>query len=127
MAVEPMEVIAIPVPSPVRSTSTEKRTEMPTLPIPGQVFTMRAERKEDDRASESAKIEWQPTEELWAANDSRLVEANLLIAVSGGVDDVVGVEAEVVNEMVATSVQVCHIDKNNGCSLLTPNFCSGFI
>jgi len=100
---------------------------MPALPISGQVFATRVERKEDDRASESARIEWQPAEELCAANDSRLVEANLLIGESGGVDDGVGVEAEVVKEMVATSVQVCHIDKNNGCSPLTPDFRSGFI
>lgn len=127
MAVEPMEVIAIPVPPPVRSTPTEKRIEMPALPTSGQVFATRVERKEDDRASESARIEWQPAEELCGANDSRLVEANPPIVVFGGVDDGVGVEVEVVKEMVTTSVQVCHIDKNNGCSPLTPDLRSGFI
>lgn len=123
VVVKPVEVITVLAPSPVRSTSTEKRAE---VPISGQAFAMSIGRKKDDRTSESTKVEWQPVAELRATEDSRLVQANPPIVVSGGVDDGVGVELEVVREAMATGVQVCHIDGNNGCSVLTLNFGSGF-
>ena len=122
---EPVEIIAVPVPSPVRSTSAEKRAEIQTKPISEQVFAMSVERKRDDHVSESTEVERQPVAKLRATSDPRLVEANPLIVVSGGADDEIGVEVEAMKEAVVTSVQVCHIDENNGCSSLTRHFHSG--
>jgi len=123
VVVKPVEVITVPAPSPVRSTSTEKRAE---VPISGQAFAMSVGREKDDRTSESTKVEWQPVAKSRATDDSRLVQANPPIVVSGGVDGGVSIELEVVREAVATGVQVCHIDGNNDCSALTLNFGSGF-
>lgn len=122
---EPVEVIAVAVPSPVRSTSAEKRAEIQTKPISEQVFAMSVERKRDDHVSESTEVERQPVAKLRATSDPRLVEANPLIVVSGGVDGEISVEVGAMKEAVVTSVQVCHIDENNGCSSLTRHFHSG--
>ena len=119
VAVEPVEVIAVSVPSPVRSTSTEDRAEILAKPISGQAFAMSAEQRQEDHTSKSIQIERQPVIELRATDDSRLVETNPPISVSGGVDEEVGVDVEVTKEVVATSAQVCRIDDNNGCPPMT--------
>lgn len=81
---------------------------MPMKPISGQVFATSVERKEDDRPSESTQVERQPATELGTADDSRLVEANPTIAVSGGVDGDASAEVVVEKEEVATGVRVRH-------------------
>lgn len=116
VVVKPVKVITVLAPSPVRSTSTEKRAE---VPISGQAFAMSAEQRQEDHTSKSIQIERQPVIELRATDDSRLVETNPPISVSGGVDEEVGVDVEVTKEVVATSAQVCRIDDNNGCPPMT--------
>ena len=124
VVVRPIEVIAAPAPSPVRSAPTEKRAKVPAKPISEQAFATSVEQRQNDRTSGCTEIGRQPVTELRAADESPLAQANSLIVASGGVDseDVVGV----VQEAAAADVQVCHIDDNNGRSVLTRNFRPGF-
>jgi len=98
---------------------------MPPKPISEQAFITSVERKQDDRASESAEVERPPVAESRATNDSRLAEAGPPAGVSGGV--VNEVEAEIdVEEAMTTGAQVCRIDVNTPCSSSTHNFHLGF-
>jgi len=100
VAMEPVEVIAAPNLSIVRSTSTEKRAKMPAKPISEQAFIVGVERKKDPTVAESR-----------ATHDSRSAEASPPVVVSGGV--VNDVEAEIeMKEAVATGSQVRRIDVN---------------
>jgi hypothetical protein len=84
---------------------------MPMKPISGRTFATSLEQKQDDRTSEPTEIKWQSVAELHATNDSRLAAANPPTVASGGVDDWVGVEVEVVKEAVTVGVQVCYIER----------------
>lgn len=124
VAVVPIEVIAAPAPSPVRSTPAEKRAKVPAKPISGQVFATSVEQRQNDRTSGCTEIGRQPVTGLHAADESPLAQPNPFIVVSGGVGS--GAVVGVVKEAVTAEVQVCHIDHNNGCSLLTGTFRPGF-
>lgn len=119
---EPVEVMVVPAPSPVRSTPTETRTKMPAKPISEQVFVMCAEGKQDDHTSNSTKVE--SVTEPHATDVSYFVEVNPSAAVSGIVGHEVEAEVEVEKEVAAAGAQVCHSD-NTSCSLLTRSFHQG--
>lgn len=125
MAAELVEVVAVPAPSPVRSSFTERSVQMPMKPIPEQVFATSGGGEQDGRTSKSTGVEQQSVSELRAPDDSRLVQTNAPVAVPGGIDEV-GAEVEARKGAVVASAQVCHIDDNNGCSPLTSTFHPGF-
>jgi len=120
VTLEPMKVISVPVPPPVRLDLAEKRAEIPTKPISERAFAMSVLREQDDHTAKPTEAGRLPAAELRASQDSLLAVANPPATVSGGV--IHEIEAEGAVEAVATGVQVCHIDDNTTRSKLTRNF-----
>lgn len=108
VTVDRVEVVVVPAPSLRRSTSTEKRTKMPTKPISEQGVSMTIEQKQGDRASEATKAQRPPVAEFCSVNDLRLAETNSAVVTRGPADHEVEAEMEVEKGSVATGDQVRH-------------------
>ena len=126
VTLEPVKVISVPIPPPVRLVLAEKRAEIPMKPISEREFAMNVLQEQDDHTTNPAEAGRLPVAGLRASNGSLLAVANPPAAVSGGVSHDLEVEVGVEKEAVATDVQVCHIDDNTPRFPLTRNFHQGF-